>query len=114
MAGCSAKLPDVAATRVWELDPPPGQPTFVLWGTPPRAWHRPDATEEEFRRDARTCLDESAGARARTSREVGAAAAYYTFLDCMVIHDWEPYAVTATSIFVLRAEDQATPSGEPR
>jgi hypothetical protein len=61
---------------------------FILLGASVIPWARKGATEDEFKREARSCLNESAASRRSASVEEKAETAYRTFQECMESKQW--------------------------
>jgi len=66
----------------------PADTAFVLMGDSARGWTRPDASEYDFKREARICLDGSADTRPSSPPRAREDAAYATFHECMEALGW--------------------------
>ncbi len=70
------------------LPSPIGLPTPFSFEGIPGPWWKLGATRAHFESDLRTCRDRSTEARQAAEAGAGHAAAYRTFLECMIDHAW--------------------------
>jgi len=93
--------------------PAPEAPTsadtgFMLTGASMMPWARKGATEDQFKGDARFCLDHSTDSRRAASRDERSEAAYRTFQECMTAKHWSKPADGAP---VLQLRPHETSAG---
>jgi hypothetical protein len=89
-----------ASQRAQPRNEAPNRPTFVLMGASVGALTRTGATESEFKRDSRLCLDNSADARRTADPDEKASAAYTTFQECMRALGWSTTSEGAGTKYV--------------